>query len=326
MNLKRQPQESIDDYAVRLYENKADYGLDHYQISDLLNEETGLDKDSSAWRKHYHSFMAGMAYERSKSELGVCTRVLSISDLHYPYSLPVSTFKRYFGQIDILVLNGDLIDHQSISKFPKKFRSSPMEDLIGLRWYLIGLIESIAPKKVYFTYGNHELRMGDYLAKNLDNEMQELMPETVLDYIITDGFTHYDRAEHTKVHYDPLTKVFPDMGFVYENKWWCQIGDTVFCHPKAFASSPMKTAEKAVIWFRNNGNMFNALVMAHTHRVGSYKIGNTMTYEQGACCNIDKLNYNDGMLINSQKEGFIYVCLDKDGKNMEDKTKVICLN
>ena len=81
----------------------------------------------------------------------------------------------------------------------------------------------------------------------------------------------------------------------------------------------MKTAEKAVLWFRNEGYDFNCLVMAHTHRLGSYKIGNTTMYEQGAACETQKMRYGDGALVNSQQQGCIYVCLDKDGYNIESR-------
>ena len=88
----------------------------------------------------------------------------------------------------------------------------------------------------------------------------------------------------------------------------------------------MKTAEKALYWFRNEGFSFKGLIMSHTHRCGSYKIGNTMIYEQGCCCETDKMKYSDGLLVNSQKEGFMIICLDKDGQLLEEKTKVITLN
>lgn len=57
-----------------------------------------------------------------------------------------------------------------------------------------------------------------------------------------------------------------------------------------------------------------------------YKIGNTMCYEQGCCCETDKMRYTDGKLINSQKEGYMIICLDKDGKIIENKTKIVSLN
>jgi hypothetical protein len=66
--------------------------------------------------------------------------------------------------------------------------------------------------------------------------------------------------------------------------------------------------------------------MAHTHRTGEYTIGNTTIYEQGACCDTKKNDYSNGRLYNSQKEGFIYICQDTNGKIIKDKTKLVVLN
>ena len=102
--------------------------------------------------------------------------------------------------------------------------------------------------------------------------------------------------------------------------------DCIFAHPKAFSSGILKTAEKAMFWFRNEGYNFKTLVMAHTHRSGMYVIGNTTIYEQGAFSDIKKNNYSDGKLYNSQKEGFIYLCQDKDGNTLREKTELVILN
>ena len=322
----RLPDETYQDYFVRLFENKALYKLDCNKIAELLNHENGHNYESSCYRKEWQSFNRGRIYERELIERGVKTRILCISDIHFPFAKPIETFCDYVGRVDILLLNGDILDCAAISKFTKMYRTSPIEEMIGARQYLIGLIEYIQPKQVIATYGNHDSRLGAYLAKNLDTDIQELLPETALDYLFVDGFTHYDRKLRTKTHYDPICEVFEDIKIEYVSNWHCQVGDVIFCHPRAFASNPMKTAEKAMYFFRNEGKQFKALVMAHTHRVGDYKIGNTKIYEQGAACETDKMNYNDGMLINSQKQGFAYICLDKDGNNMEDKTKVVGLN
>ena len=66
--------------------------------------------------------------------------------------------------------------------------------------------------------------------------------------------------------------------------------------------------------------------MAHTHRVGSYKIGDTMIYEQGAFCKTKKMHYSDGRLYNSQKEGFLYLCQNVNGDSIFDKCKLVPLN
>lgn len=309
-----------------MYENKAEYDLNSREIAILLNQESDVQKDESAWRKHYASFKKGIEYERKRNNSGVATRILSISDCHVPFQLSLEKLSNYKGRVDILQLNGDIGDCQGISRFPKSYRVSPMEELIETRKFIIDLIEYIKPKKVVVTYGNHDIRFQNYLAKNLDSDLLELMPQTSLELIFVDGFKHYNKRERTKVEYKPLVEVIDDVEIEYMNNWYCQIGDAIFCHPKAFSSGIMKTAEKAMLWFRNEGFNFKSLVMAHTHRSGMYSIGNTTVYEQGAFCDTKSNNYSDGQLYNSQKEGFIYLCQDGKGNTLKDKTELVVLN
>lgn len=309
-----------------MYENKAEYDLNSREIAILLNQESDIQKDESAWRKHYASFKKGIEYERKRNNSGVATRILSISDCHVPFQLSLEKLSNYKGRVDILQLNGDIGDCQGISRFPKSYRVSPMEELIETRKFIIDLIEYIKPKKVVVTYGNHDIRFQSYLAKNLDSDLLELMPQTSLELIFVDGFKHYNKRERTKVEYKPLVEVIDDVEIEYMNNWYCQIGDAIFCHPKAFSSGIMKTAEKAMLWFRNEGFNFKSLVMAHTHRSGMYSIGNTTVYEQGAFCDTKSNNYSDGQLYNSQKEGFIYLCQDGKGNTLKDKTELVVLN
>ena len=294
--------------------------MDWVEIRDML----GLSITPDQLRKQAVGYLEYDNYINGFE--GVATTVLSISDLHYPFAKPLDTFKQYVGKIDILQLNGDLVDCMALSRFSKSYRVSPLEEMIGARQYIIDLIEMIKPKKVLANHGNHELRLGSYLAKNLDNELQELMPETALDYIFNDGFTHYDRRTKAKIKYSPLCEVFEDIDIEYTGTWFSQYKGILFAHPRAFSSMPMKTAEKAMYWFRNEGYAFDCITLAHTHRLGSYKIGHTMCYEQGCCCETDKMRYTDGKLINSQKEGYMIICLDKDGKIIDSKTKIVSLN
>lgn len=256
----------------------------------------------------------------------MATRILSISDLHIPFQKPIETFSNYVGKVDILQLNGDITDSQGISRFPKTYRISPMEEIILTRKYIIELIDFIKPKRVDVVYGNHDMRFQSYLAKNLDTDLLELMPKTSLELIFIDGFHHFNKREKTKVWYNPLKDVITDVEINYCDSWYEQIGQTIFVHPLAFLSGNLKTAERAMLYFRNEGFSFTSLVMAHTHRLGETIFGNTTVYEQGCCCNTKENNYFDGRLGNSQKEGFIYICQDKNGKILRDKTKLICLN
>jgi predicted phosphodiesterase len=320
-NLIRKENESTFEWKLRLCKLKInkEIDLDWQEIVDVLGIEVHPD--------HLLKTAYGLLeYDNYIKNNGVTTRILSISDTHVPFQLPIETYKDYRGQVDILQLNGDIVDMQAISKFPKSYRVSVMEEIIQGRQYIIDLIEYINPKKVVVTYGNHDIRFQNYLSKNLDSDLLELMPQTVLDLIFIDGFNHYDKRSKTKTNYEPLQKVFKDIEINYTENWFCQIGETIFCHPSAFSTGILKTAEKAMYFFRNEGYIFKSLVMAHTHRVGEYTIGNTTIYEQGACCDTKKMNYSDGKLTNSQKEGFIFICQDDNGNVIKDKTKLVVLN
>ena len=104
------------------------------------------------------------------------------------------------------------------------------------------------------------------------------------------------------------------------------IGDVIFCHPLAYSSGMMATSEKARRFFKDEGYEFGCLVMAHTHHTGSYDVGDIVMYEQGAACETSKQNYSDGKLFRSQKEGFIFLCLDMDGKLIQNATELVKLN
>ena len=150
--LSRRESETFDDYAVRLYLDKKLYDINSEDIAKLLNEEAGTMKTESAWRKYYKGFINGIkyaAYENSEGQ----TTILALSDFHYPFALPISTFTPYIG-VDILVLNGDIMDCQSVSKFPKLYRVPIIEEMVGARQYMIDLISLLKPKQVYITIGN----------------------------------------------------------------------------------------------------------------------------------------------------------------------------
>ena len=295
-------------------------------VAAQLNAEFGTDVSSSAYRKCYQYYTLMNDALTAKRESAVATRILSISDTHVPFELPLEKLSAYRNRVDILQLNGDICDCQAISRFNKVYRISPMEEIINARKYIIDMIEYLQPKKVVITYGNHDLRFQNYIAKNVDSEILELMPKTSLELIFVDGFNHYNKREGTKIWYEPIQNVFPNVEIDYTDKWWVQIGDTIFAHPSAFSSGVLKTAEKAMYFFRNEGLIFKELVMAHTHRVGEYYIGNTRIIEQGAFCDVTKNNYTDGQLYNSQKEGFVYLCQDVCGSTLRDKTELIALN
>jgi hypothetical protein len=79
-------------------------------------------------------------------------------------------------------------------------------------------------------------------------------------------------------------------------------------------------------FFLREGYNFKNLFLAHTHKSGEFDVGAIRLYESGCCCDIVKNNYNEGKLIASQKEGFLYLVQDNDGNTIRNLTKRIVLN
>ena len=321
---ERRNGESYLDYMVRLFEHKKEYGLVCDDIAALLNAQTGNNYTECTYRKYYAAFNDGRLYERKDVARRPARTILCLSDFHYPYAVPVEIFQEY-QRTDILLLNGDLVDMQSISKFPKAYRVSPMDEIVGGRQYLIDLISILSPGQVIINKGNHEVRFGNYLSRSIDGELKDLMPETALDLIVNDGFHHYDKRGRAKIWYQPIRDVFEDIEITYTGEWWCKIGNTIFAHPLAYSGGILKTSEKAANHFLRVDPNFDALVLAHTHKLGMYREGNITLFEQGCCCLTGKLNYADGKLSMPQQQGFLYLCQEQDGSLMFDQTKLVTL-
>lgn len=324
--LQRKGNEGYYDYLDRLYSNKATYGIDCNKIAVLMNNEFNTDFGESKFRKQWTYFNDGRMYERSLHYADVHTRILAIGDLHVPFNLPVSTFNEYAGKVDILVINGDLVDMQSISRFPKAYRQSPMEEIVLCREFLIELIELLNPRKVIANYGNHDVRFQSYLSKNLDSDLLELMPMTPLELIFDDGFRRYDKRSRSKIWYDPLVKVFPDKEIIYTGDWKCRVGECLFTHPSAYKGGILNTARKAMEHLLiTEKQPFQMVCMHHTHKTGDAKVGDIFLYEAGCCCQTDKLDYNNGRLTDPQQMGFVWIAQDKDGNFLYESTDRVIL-
>lgn len=295
--------------------------MDWIEIRDMLGLNITPDqlRKQAVGYEEYDDYIHGFA--------GIATSILSLSDMHVPFQLPKELLCEYVGRIDILQINGDLIDCQSLSKFPKQYRISPIEEIITGRQYLIDLIGYIKPKKVICNYGNHDKRFASYLSKNLDTDILELLPDTSLELIFTSGFRHYDKRSKSKIWYEPLCNIFDDIQIEYIDDWKSKIGKTWFVHPLAYRQGMLATADKAKDYLQDRyKEPFDCVCMAHTHSVGDSMKGYIRLLEQGAFSDVDKMNYMDGKLTKPQKKGFAVICQDKNGELVQNKTKIITLN
>lgn len=256
---------------------------------------------------------------------GIATRILSISDAHVPFNLPVEIFKDYANRVDILVFNGDTEDCWSCSSFPRRYRIGLNEEMILTRQYMIDVINLIHPKKVIVLIGNHEYRLGRHLTDKLNDDILSIMPDTPLELIVNHGFRVKDRRNKTETWYSPIVEMFSEEGIEIEylGAWYTMVGKTIFAHPLSYSSGMLKTTEKAVNFFLRENRTFDSIVLGHTHKLGYYVQGSIHMYEQGCTCDLSKLDYNDGKLVIPGQNGFLYLCQDADGNIIAEKTKIV---
>ena len=251
------------------------------------------------------------------------TRILCISDMHIPFNRDIKEFFKYKGKVDILVLNGDIIDNYSMSSFTKMYRLSLVEELIRARELLIELIEEIEPKKVTVVTGNHEIRLGKKIADKIGSDLLDLMPRDALAFLFDTGFNYYDRIKKCKTVYTPIDEEV-DCEVNYVGNFWTKEGKTIFVHPQAFRGTTLGTVGKAYDYFTAIGEDFQSIIMAHTHKLGMYVMNDKYLYEQGTCANLNHMDYQDLKLPkSSQVNGYMYIIQDKDGNLIYDKTKLI---
>ncbi len=270
-----------------LAKRRKETDMDWIEIRDMLGLEITPDqlRKQAVGYEEYDNYINGFN--------SVATSILSISDLHVPFQLDYTLLEKY-KNVDILQLNGDIVDCQALSKFSKQYRISPMGEMIQGRQYLIDLIKYINPKKVICNYGNHDIRFANYFAKNLDTDILQLHPNTSLELIFEDGFKNYDKINKTKTHYSPLTDVFEDSGIdiKFVDDWKVKIGKTWFVHPLAYRSGILATADKAKDYLQDTDkDSFDCVCMAHTHSVGDSEKGYIRLIEQGAFCDVNKMRY-----------------------------------
>lgn len=310
-------EEKYIEYRDRLADNKKVYGLTWGDIKELVLCFYNV-KLSDNYRKYYY-----FRKEKENYSFNNCTRILCVSDIHIPFNLPANVFSKYKNKVDTLVINGDLMDCYSLSKFPKMYRKPLIDELIKAREYVIDLVNCIKPKKVIAITGNHEIRLGRLITDKIGTDLMDLMPTDAMAFLFDTGFNAYDHQHKTKTVYEPLVKVFSkeNIETIYANNFWYKEGQTVFVHPLAFRNNPLSTAVKAYEYFQGKRIDFDTVVMSHTHHVGYSRYGEYHLYENGCCANLKDMNYMDMKLPKTgQSNGYLYLVQDEKGNLLYDKT------
>lgn len=225
-------------------------------------------------------------------------KILSLSDIHAPYADVASIDKaiRENTDCDICVINGDLLDLDSMSSFDSMKDMNISDEFKQVHKILKVLNETF--DKTYVVGGNHDYtRFARYIMKNIKPSLKEYA---------------YDRLNPLKF----VTEKYENIEVLNHNL--LEIGDVIFKHPNRYSAPEMKTiVNEKDIMLANKNDLpnpdFRMIVMGHTHNAGSYYLNGVKLIEQGCLC--EKMEYR---FLDPVKRvwttGYAVINLDENGK------------
>lgn len=280
------------------------YNLAELDISNNHNLFPGADED-------YVSSQISLTPEKIKILKNLHTqftemkpaKILSLSDLHSPFINFSACNKALLDNqdADILVLNGDVYDANAMSHFDKikdvdfELELSKVEKLLDV---VTKMYECIV-----WVGGNHDmLRFEKFVAKNCG------------------GMKNFFLKNANPMEY--LAKKYNNVIIVPHN--WVQIGDVIFGHPEEFSSTEMKTVVNASERFQSIKHLmpepnYRAVIIGHTHQVGSLIKNDKLLIEQGSLCHVYDYKFQKPSK-NKWQLGYAVVMFDDDMKVIFNET------
>lgn len=205
-------------------------------------------------------------------------KILSLSDLHIPffYGDVVEDALTKHTDADVVVLNGDTLEMDAASRFPRhKTVLLKYEYKLALQ-FLARLSKQF--KNIVIVKGNHEDRLDRYFADKIDPALNMMVESDVL-WRLANGYG-FNQDGFFERHYD-FNNVSYERGV---NNWFVQIGQAIFCHPSRTSSMTCRSVELAHQYFMSRGYSYQAVIMGHTHRLASCVTDGKLLIEQGCMC------------------------------------------
>lgn len=297
----------LTDEQVNVGKELFNSGLTYYEISDYFRNTYGISMHPESIRYWITRKDKPKLTKVEKLEQNGVEKVLVLSDLHCPYHREdiLDIVEKHKDEINMIIFNGDIVDCKPISKFVELGRGSLIDEMASTH-ELLKQIDDMTPtiKKV-MTLGNHENRMGKYMASKA-NELNDLHTDNILREIV-EGFKKVDHEKGQVTYYNPLEN------YQVVDNWFYEYNGMICCHPLSFSKIPARTAYNAVEYFVRNGFTFDACLVAHTHHIGSCKNLGKFTVETGCLCK--PMDYSSsGKLTYVPQDCGYHIAVFKDGK------------
>jgi hypothetical protein len=237
-------------------------------------------------------------------------KTVAASDLHCPFiehEAVALMIERDLRGADRLVINGDLLDLYSASRFPKHERV-PFETEIATADAFLATVSALVPE-VIISEGNHDAR--------IDRQVRALLPLDIVESLewLAGGSLSPVRA---------LAKRYPNVRLehmTYGNSsvgWAMQLDDLIFCHAERYSKVPGAVTRALDEWFTDHEydlalKPWKVILQAHTHTLSRnpWK-GDRLLVETGCLCQPMAYQAGAKAVGRGQRRGYVTL-ITEDG-------------
>lgn len=187
----------------------------------------------------------GLTNKRTPYNISTSNRILIISDIHIPFHDIKALNKALdYGskhKIDTLIINGDMLDMYSISRFMKDNRITSLQNELNIAKKILTHIRNKFKKaKIIYKAGNHEHRLQRYLYEH---------PEMLdLECLKLENLLNLSQLKIKYIHNDQLIK----------------LGKYIIAHGDEIKCSGVNPARTTLL-----KNM-HSIIFSHLHRTDNH--------------------------------------------------------
>ncbi len=279
------------------------------QASRFLESDYFSGNDENTFPSKDERLYSHEEADRQRNELteyfnqkykGKTVKILNIADLHIPFTdyKTVTKVLKEHGDADILMINGDLLDLFSVSKYAKDQEVALKREIEEGRDFLEYVSKRF--KDVVITDGNHERRLKHYVTNMIPSDMQFLFPQEILKVVVS----------------GEVLKKKPLKNVHVVGSWWIKLFDVIFAHPDNYSAANLKTVQNTSEHFLLVKNIHHRMcIIGHTHRAGWLVAGEVKLMETGCLC--FEMDYHNGSKFTRTKwvKAYSVVHIDKNGQS-----------
>jgi len=251
-----------------------------------------------------------------------------ISDLHIPYHIPELVMlisEQYSSQARSIIIDGDLIDAESISKFKKTGRIGRLCEAYETSKELVWSLARQFPR-VDLIEGNHEFRTHSGRVSLDDAEFSFFDSFDMLEHIASGDSVCYDDLSQETI-LQRSTNAPSNVS--YQHSGLINYNNGIFIgHPHHYSKIQARTVINTIQDLkleRTDISNIDAVIIGHTHKIvnGIYTYGVT-GYEIGCLCG--RLKYAKNTARQSRPAWGFMLMYIKDGKIDTFSSKVVNLS